>query len=98
MSDDCQITVPPSFTQLYLQPGRSKPIEPARVIAQRYDMCEDLARAVAQSQAGKALDDGWQDVLGAQVRNAFKSQESALHEREAEWVGKRAVEIIQHGL
>jgi hypothetical protein len=98
MSDDSQVTVPRSFTELYLQPGRSKPTEPARVIAQHYELCEDLARAVAQSQAGKALDDEWQDVLVAQVRDAFKSQESALQEREADWVGKRAVEIIQHGL
>jgi hypothetical protein len=98
MSDDSQITVPPSFTQLYLPPGRSKPTEPRQVIAQRYEICEDLARAVAQSQTGKALDDDWQELLAAQVMDAFKSQESVLQEREADWVGRRAVEIIQHGL
>jgi len=98
MSEDSQVNVPASFAELYRLPGRSKPSEPWPVIAQRYELCEDLARVVAQSQAGKALESDWQDVLVAQVADAFKSPDSPVQEAEADWVGKRAVEILQHGL
>ena len=44
MSEDNQIIIPPSFIALFVPPGRIKPTEPREVIAERYELCEDLAR------------------------------------------------------
>ena len=43
MTDESQITIPPSFIALYQEPGRTKPNAPRDVITQRYEFCEDLA-------------------------------------------------------
>ncbi len=51
--DDNQITLPPSFVNLFVPPGRVKPTESRAHITQRYELCEDLAQLLletAQSQ------------------------------------------------
>ena len=42
-SEGSQILVPPSFTALFIPPGRIKPTEIYSVIEQRYELCEDLS-------------------------------------------------------
>ena len=52
MSDDSQLFVPPSFVAVHTLPGRIKPSLPAAELAQRYELCEDLAQMLAP-QAGE---------------------------------------------
>ena len=49
MSDDNQIEIPPSFMALYLDPGRHKPNAPRDVITGRYELCDDLATMLTET-------------------------------------------------
>jgi hypothetical protein len=44
MSPDNQIVIPPSFVAVYTDPGKHKPREPWDHVAQRYELCEDMAQ------------------------------------------------------
>ena len=49
MSDDNQIYVPPSFVDLYLPHGQIKARLPKAEIAQRHELCEDLAQMLTET-------------------------------------------------
>ena len=90
-----QIVVPPSFIELFIEPGRIKPNAPREQIAQRYEMCEDLATALTE-QAGTLQ---WQlgiaerDVL-ERVHAGLRQPSSGLTEAEAQWVVRRLRELM----
>lgn len=44
MSDEYQVDIAQSFIVLYLEPGRTKPNTSRAQIAQRYELCEDMAQ------------------------------------------------------
>jgi hypothetical protein len=46
--DDNQIVVPPSFIALFVPPGRIRPTASREHIAQRYELCEDMAQMLTQ--------------------------------------------------
>lgn len=46
MDDANQIHVPPSFIHLFVPPGRALPRGRATEIAQRFEVCEDMASAL----------------------------------------------------
>ena len=62
MSDENQLTIPPSFIALFVPPGRIKPNASREQIAERYEFCEDLATMMMDS--AKTLDDvaAWLDT------------------------------------
>lgn len=90
-----QIVVPPSFIELFIEPGRIKPNAPREQIAQRYEMCEDLATALTE-QAGTLQ---WQlgiaerDVL-ERVHAGLREPSSGLTGAEAQWVVRRLAELM----
>ena len=47
--NDSQIEIPPSFLALFMEPGRSKPTATRFFIAQRYELCEDMAQLLTQT-------------------------------------------------
>jgi hypothetical protein len=47
LSDDYQIEIPQSFIALFLAPGGNKPSVPRAELAQRYELCEDMANLLA---------------------------------------------------
>jgi hypothetical protein len=51
MSDDNQIYLPESFTALYVPPGKIKPSIGHREMAERYELCEDLANLLTEKAA-----------------------------------------------
>ncbi len=53
MSEGSQILVPPSFTALFVPPGRIKPTESYAVIEQRYELCEDFAQMLVDQARAK---------------------------------------------
>ena len=44
MSDENQIAIPRPFIDLFIPKGSMKPSEPRAVIAERYELCEDMAQ------------------------------------------------------
>lgn len=95
-SDDSQINVPPAFVALFVPPGRIKPTASREEIAQRYELCEDLASALTE-QARTIL---WelgvteQDVL-LRVHGGLAGAASGLSAPEAQWVVRRTAELLE---
>lgn len=56
--DDNQIVVPPFFIALFVPPGRARPTESREHIAQRYELCEDMAQMLTQTARTRHLDLG----------------------------------------
>ena len=48
MSDENQFVIPPSFIALFVEPGRIKPSASREAIAERYELCEDLATVLTE--------------------------------------------------
>jgi hypothetical protein len=95
MSDDNQLTVPPSFIALFVPPGRVRPVATRDAIAQRYEFCEDLANlltdqaATHQWRLGVTHSDVLERVLrGLQVDGAPVTPAEAL------WVVRRLAELL----
>ena len=45
---ESQILLPESFVALFVPPGKIKPTEPYEVIAQRHELCEDMAQLLTE--------------------------------------------------
>lgn len=95
MNDDSQFEVPPSFVALFLAPGRLKPREPQAVIAQRYELCEDLAQMLTDTARTKL----WElhateaDVL-ERIGQGLAAGPLDLTPDEAQWVLRRLAELL----
>ena len=92
---DSQIILPESFVALFVPPGRIKPTEPREHIAQRYELCEDLAQMLTE-QAREVL---WRlgvdesDVL-ERMHQGLAGGEAGLGPQEALWVVRRLAELL----
>ena len=96
MSDENQIVVPPSFIALYVPPGRIKPTEPREVIAQRFELCDDMASMLTETAQTQL----WQlgiteaDVLERMHRGLLGGT-GGLNDAEAGWVVHRLAEMLE---
>jgi hypothetical protein len=95
MSDDSQIIVPPSFIALFMVPGRSKPGASRDEIAQRHELCEDMATMLTEHASAKLWELGvtQADVL-ARVYKGLLDGEAGLTQAEARWVVRRLAELL----
>jgi hypothetical protein len=85
MSDDSQIVVPPSFVALFVPPGRLKPVLPREQIAERHELCEDLAQMLVETAQAKRFELGiTEDAVGGVVDAAV-----------ARWVTHRLAELLE---
>jgi hypothetical protein len=94
MSEGSQILVPPSFTALFVPPGRIKPTESYAVIEQRYELCEDFAQLLVDQAQARHWELGITeaDVLERMAQGLSASDVfSAL---EAQWVLRRLAELL----
>lgn len=95
MNDDSQIEVPPSFVALFVAPGRIKPREPWAVIAQRYELCEDLAQMLTDTARTQL----WElhateaDVL-ERIGRGLAAGPLDLTPDETQWVLHRLAELL----
>ena len=96
MSDENQVEIPQSFIALFIEPGRSKPAATRFFIAERYELCEDMASLLTQTaqEMLHGLGIAENDVLqrcyqGLMVDNAVFTPP------EAEWVVRRLAELSQ---
>jgi hypothetical protein len=95
MSDDNQVLVPRSFIELFIPPGRLRPSEPRDVIAQRHDLCEDMAQMLTETARAKQFELGVTeaDVL-ERIARGLRVEGSALSDAEAGWVVCRLAELL----
>lgn len=96
---DSQIHVPDSFLALF-QAGASRRLnEPWHHILARYETCEDLAQGLAPQARALVADLG---VMPADVAHkmagGLQHPSVGLAPEEAQWVGTRLVELLEHGL
>ena len=95
MSDESQITVPPSFVALFVEPGRSRPSAPRAEIAARHEFCDDLAQMLTDQAGNKRWDLGVTegDVLERMHRGLVQAP-ALVTAAEALWVVRRLAELL----
>lgn len=95
MSDDNQITVPPSFVALFVPPGRIKPTRTREHIAARYELCEDLAQALVEHAQTVQFDTGADEAeILRRMQAGLAAPAAAVDEAEAVWVTRRLAELL----
>lgn len=94
MSDENQTEIPQSFIALYIEPGRSKPAATRFFIAERYELCEDMANLLTQTAQemlhGLGITEG--DVL-QRCFLGLTAEGAVVNPQEAEWVVRRLAEL-----
>ncbi len=95
MSEDNQTYVPPSFIALYLPEGRLKPTAPKAEIAQRHELCEDLAQMLTETASTMfhSLHITEIDVL-QRCLAGLTGEGAVVSPAEAEWVVRRLAELM----
>ena len=96
MSDEHQLAIPSSFTQLFTEPGRFKPSLSTDELRERYGFCEDLAFMLVDTAKARQ----WQlgiaesDVLG-RIEAGLREGEVLASGKETQWVMKRLAELLE---
>ena len=95
MSDDSQIVVPPSFIALFVAPGRSRPSESREHIAERHELCEDLATMLTDTARTRLWELGITeaDVL-ERIHRGLPGSDLGLSDGETRWVVTRLAELL----
>lgn len=97
---ESQITVPASFIALFIEPGRSRPSATRQQIAQRYDLCEDLANLLTEQastikwELGVTEHDVLERVLRGLLAGPAPGVAAVVDAREAQWVVTRLAELL----
>ncbi len=94
-NSESQIILPDSFVALFVAPGKVKPSEPYEVIAQRHELCEDMAQLLTEQarQLQWKLGIHESDVL-ERLHQAIGDGATGLGAAEAAWVIKRLAELL----
>lgn len=98
MSNDSQIYVPPSFVALFVPPGRIKPTASREHIAERHDLCEDLAQMLLETAHTQRWSLGitTADTL-ERIARGLPSSGLDLSDAETGWVMTRLAELLGPG-
>ena len=94
MSDESQIDIAQSFLALFIEPGRTKPNATRSHIAERYELCEDMAQMLtttAQEMLHK-LGIAECDVL-ERCLSGLTGDNAVVTPPEAVWVVRRLAEL-----
>ena len=94
MSDDNQIYLPESFTALYVPPGKIKPSIGHREMAERYELCEDLANLLTEKAANMQFTLGiTEELVLSQCEQGLLTEPAVVSPVEARWVVCRLGEL-----
>lgn len=95
MSDDNQLYLPESFTALYVPPGKVKPSIGLREMAQRYELCEDLANLLTEQAANQQFTLGiTEELVLQQCELGLLAEPAVVSSAEARWVICRLAELL----
>ncbi len=94
--DESQLLVPDSFAELFITPGQRKPSIDRAALAEKFELCEDMAQMLTEhaSQVLVKLGITEGDVLGRMLQGLV-AEEGRLSEGEALWVVSRLAELLQ---
>lgn len=95
MSDENQIEIPQSFVALFVEPGRQKPSASSDVVAERYELCEDMANMLMETAKNMFFSLGIteRDVL-ERCHRGLIGEGAVVSEAEAGWVISRLDELL----
>lgn len=95
MNFDSQIIIPEAFLALYTDPLRHRMTASKEEVAQRYELCEDLANLMTEQAAHIQFKTGCPeaDVL-EQLRLGLLNPDSGVTEAEGHWVVGRVGELL----
>jgi hypothetical protein len=92
---DNQIHLPPSFTDLFVVPGKTKPSLPWSELLQRYELCEDMAQMLTEPAAALLVKLGVAEVdVLRKMRLGLEADAATLSAAEAGWVVRRLAELL----
>jgi hypothetical protein len=96
MDDASQILIPESFIALFVPPGRIKPTASREHMAERYELCEDLACMLTDTCAAMQARDGLaEDMVLERVQAGLRGGDMAVvDDAEAQWVVHRTAELL----
>lgn len=95
MTEEFQIQMPPSFTALYVPPGKIKPTLGLREMAARYELCEDLAHLLTDKAANLQFTLGiTEELVLAQCEQGLLTEPAVVSPAEARWVVCRLAELL----
>jgi Fe2+ transport system protein FeoA len=94
-ADDNQIVFPPSLIALFVPPDRIRPTKPREHVAQRYELCEDIAQMLTETARARLLDLGIteSDVL-ERTRRGLVQAGSVVSIEEVHWVVRRLAKLM----
>ncbi len=95
MSVDNQIDIPASFIAIFVAPGRQKPSEPRHVVADRYELCEDMATMLTETAKNMQFSLGISEheVL-VRIQRGLTGDDAVVSVPEAQWVMRRLAELV----
>ncbi len=95
MSEDNQIDIPASFIAIFVAPGRQKPSEPRYVVADRYELCEDMATMLTETAKNMQFSLGISEheVL-VRIQRGLTGDDAVVSVPEAQWVMQRLAELV----
>lgn len=95
MSEEFQIYIPPSFMALHVPPGKIKPSIGQREMAQRYELCEDLANLLTEKAANMQFTLGiTEELVLQQCELGLLAEPAVVLPAEARWVVCRLAELL----
>jgi hypothetical protein len=95
MSEGNQTYLPESFMALYVPPGKVKPSIGLREMAERYELCEDLANLLTEKAANMQFTLGiTEDLVLAQCEQGLLAEPAVVSPQEARWVVCRLAELL----
>ena len=95
MSEGNQTYLPESFTALYVPPGKVKPSIGLREMAERYELCEDLANLLTEKAANMQFTLGiTEDLVLQQCELGLLAEPAVVSPVEARWVVCRLAELL----
>ena len=95
MNDFNQLDIPPSFMALYVPPGKVKPRIGHAEMAQRYELCEDMAQLLTEQAASLQFQLGiTEDLVLLQCEQGLLAEPSVVSPPEARWVVCRLAELL----
>jgi hypothetical protein len=95
MTEEFQIHIPPRFMALYVPPGKTKPTLGQREMAQRYELCEDLANLLTEKAANMQFTLGiTEDLVLQQCELGLLAEPTVVAPAEARWVVCRLAELL----
>lgn len=96
MDEGHQIFIPPSFSALFVPPGKHRPTIGAREMAARHELCEDMAQLLTEQAATQQFQLGiTEDLVLERCLQGLLASPEVLGEAEARWVVCRLAELLQ---